>query len=308
MSDSPIPEVKHALARLVTDELTPETDHAGFLHLQNRYLRNGHINRLIDSYGRIIPSLKAGYDVAVLGASPLEGFFLSRAADLHSCRLYGSQEHLVYKSNKEFSFSRTLTGVQDCQVYSVNRHNLETPLPDKDEAFDAIICLEVLEHLRRDPLEFMTEVRRTLRAGGSLYLSTPNMNSARAIFRALNWESPMFFPSFGPPPAGIIHAHEYSLFELLALLKHAGFQVETVDSFDHPITPSFNHDTEYRSKRLLDEDTLARFRIESVETSVVENLLGGSPHRGDYLFVQASRACQVQSKPYAPLFCLFDEH
>jgi SAM-dependent methyltransferase len=306
MSHLTIAEVKRELTRVVAVELTPPSEHSGSQYLKSRYLQNGHITRLIESYARILAALQPNATVAVLGASPLEGFFLEKTGRVKSYSLLGSQDNLVYRSASDFYFTRVLDGSSDCQVYSVARLNLETSLPDKDESFDAVFCLEVLEHLRRDPLAFMNEIHRVLRPGGSLFLSTPNMNSARAITRALTWESPMFFPSFGPPPFGIIHAHEYSLFELLALVQASGLKAEEVDSFDHPQTELFNHDLAYRSRGLLDEETLVRLGVGQVETSQVESMLKGARHRGDYLFIYATRAGEGSRQPYPPLFCLFE--
>jgi SAM-dependent methyltransferase len=46
-------------------------------------------------------------------------------------------------------------------------------LPFKDGAFDAIVMLEVIEHTGSDAAA-MAEIRRVLKAGGTLVLSTPN--------------------------------------------------------------------------------------------------------------------------------------
>lgn len=46
-------------------------------------------------------------------------------------------------------------------------------LPFKDSTFDCVICLEVIEHVK-NPYLVMLEIRRVLKMGGRLILSTPN--------------------------------------------------------------------------------------------------------------------------------------
>ena len=75
MSHLTIAEVKRELTRVVAVELTPPSEHSGSQYLKSRYLQNGHITRLIESYARILAALQPNATVAVLGASPLEGFF-----------------------------------------------------------------------------------------------------------------------------------------------------------------------------------------------------------------------------------------
>lgn len=47
-----------------------------------------------------------------------------------------------------------------------------TAIPERDGAFDAILCSEVLEHIP-DPLKALAEFRRLLRPGGTLILTAP---------------------------------------------------------------------------------------------------------------------------------------
>lgn len=54
-----------------------------------------------------------------------------------------------------------------------SRAALDEPLPFADGAFDAAICLEVLEHLV-DPEFAAREIRRVLHPGGALLVSVPN--------------------------------------------------------------------------------------------------------------------------------------
>lgn len=50
-------------------------------------------------------------------------------------------------------------------------------MPIASDAVDFIACIEVLEHATSQP-ELLSELRRTLRPGGQLYLTTPNRFSA----------------------------------------------------------------------------------------------------------------------------------
>lgn len=65
----------------------------------------------------------------------------------------------------------------------------DSPLPFDDGSFDLTTCVETIEHVR-DVQLLLSEVRRTLRPGGWLALTTPahgRLTAARAL--ALGWES-----------------------------------------------------------------------------------------------------------------------
>jgi SAM-dependent methyltransferase len=78
-------------------------------------------------------------------------------------------------------------------------------LPLKSEVFDSVVSFEVIEHLD-DPQIFLSEVRRVLKVGGVLVLSTPN----RDVTRKLDREG---------RPVNPFHVHEFSRDELLTLLQ-----------------------------------------------------------------------------------------
>lgn len=64
----------------------------------------------------------------------------------------------------------------------VARCDIETePAPFADASFDAVLFHELFEHLRINPIATFTEIRRVLRPGGVLLLSTPNLRSFRGL-------------------------------------------------------------------------------------------------------------------------------
>ena len=65
----------------------------------------------------------------------------------------------------------------------VHKIDFETDaVPFEDESFDVVLFNEVFEHLRIDLISTMTEVRRVIRPGGTLLLSTPNLRSVRGFW------------------------------------------------------------------------------------------------------------------------------
>ncbi len=79
----------------------------------------------------------------------------------------------------------------DCQIYALDieeaanvphelicdfkKHDINTsPLPYEDNFFDFINCQHVLEHLT-NPFEVLTECRRVLKPGGTLYVEVPDV-------------------------------------------------------------------------------------------------------------------------------------
>jgi len=62
--------------------------------------------------------------------------------------------------------------------------NLNSPLPYKDNSFDYVILMEVIEHIY-NPYFVISEISRILRKGGRLILSTPNILNIGSRFRFL---------------------------------------------------------------------------------------------------------------------------
>jgi SAM-dependent methyltransferase len=73
---------------------------------------------------------------------------------------------------------------------SVIRHDANDSFPFSDATFDVVWCTEVIEHVK-DPSFTLAEIRRILKPGGSLFMTTPN--SHFWLF--------LFFQVFGVSPA-----------------------------------------------------------------------------------------------------------
>jgi SAM-dependent methyltransferase len=104
-----------------------------------------------------------------------------------------------------------------------------------DEYFSTVLCCELLEHLREDPMHMMSEINRILKPGGHLVLTTPNIGSLRAIGAILEGYHPGFFPAYIRPSADgaepeARHNREYTPKEIVLLLLDSGFEVALLET------------------------------------------------------------------------------
>ena len=102
-------------------------------------------------------------------------------------------------------------------------------LPYKDKDFDIVLLAEVMEHLK-SPVRVLTEVKRVLKPGGYLILTTPNISQLGNIARLIRGQS--IHPSInlnvllGTPHAP--HFREYALIELTNMLIDMGFAIDKI--------------------------------------------------------------------------------
>jgi len=114
-----------------------------------------------------------------------------------------------------------------------NEHFIQTDmnkeLPFRDEKFDAIVCIDGIEHLE-NPFFFVRETCRILQSEGTLIISTPNINSIRSRWRWL-WTShhnKCKSPLNEHKPSYLHHINMMSYQRLRYILNTSGFKIEKV--------------------------------------------------------------------------------
>lgn len=107
-----------------------------------------------------------GQTLKVLDIPCGEGAFLGRPElaghELHGCDV---QNFLADRSDINF-----VAG------------NMDERLPYPDEFFDVVVCIDGIEHIKRQ-FDFVAECHRILKKGGHLVVSTPNISAMRSRWR-----------------------------------------------------------------------------------------------------------------------------
>jgi hypothetical protein len=85
-----------------------------------------------------------------------------------------------------------------------------------------------------DPMFMLSEVNRVSKDGASLFVTTPNVTSSRAVFKLLNGIEPYFYMQYHRDRSYHRHNYEYSPVTLTLLLEAAGYSgnVWTEDLFE----------------------------------------------------------------------------
>jgi len=100
--------------------------------------------------------------------------------------------------------------------------DLNMSLSYKDNTFDALTCLEIIEHLL-NPCHLLFEMYRLLRPDGQLVLTTPNIRNFRNLYQLI---FKRIFPHTSSDTFvwGGEHLHYFTKKDIGTLLKNADFQ------------------------------------------------------------------------------------
>lgn len=96
-------------------------------------------------------------------------------------------------------------------------------LPFKNNFFDAVFCLEVLEHVD-DPIKVLKEIKRVLKTGGYTVFLVPSDNK---LFKIV-W----FLWTFYYPVWKHAHVQSFTNSALEDFIKSLGFKIEMVKEFN----------------------------------------------------------------------------
>ena len=107
--------------------------------------------------------------------------------------------------------------------------DMNAPLPFADGAFDAVVCIDGIEHLER-PFDFVRECHRILRPEGVLILSTPNISALRSRWRWLltGFHNKGKVPLNERDPTPWHHINLLSFPALRYLLHRHGFRITAI--------------------------------------------------------------------------------
>ena len=128
------------------------------------------------------------------------------AVEIQAAKLVGADVSQV-------ALDRARTRLPDAELVLVEP---DEPLPFDDNVFDLVTCIETLEHVRDVQLA-LSEIRRVLRPGGRLALTTPASARWRVLFRGV--EHP-----FSP------HIRSFTRRSLRTTLESMGFHILELDT------------------------------------------------------------------------------
>lgn len=188
----------------------------GFKHTYERYwadrlavvdtVRDGTSppSEILESVEAILGNGRRLLDVGC-GNGALLGLAGGRYEQMYGC-------DLAEKALREVSLRGMKTACADLNVGA---------LPYKDNTFDCVTCLEVIEHVV-DPLRLLRELHRVLRPQGRLVMTTPNIRYFRNVLKLIV-EGRFPHTTTDTFVWGGGHLHYFTRNDLAQLFGEAGF-------------------------------------------------------------------------------------
>lgn len=126
---------------------------------------------------------------------------------------------------QDVTYADAANGTKITKTFCYQHFNVENDsFPYTEGEFDIVIFAEIIEHLLNDPCKVLREIKRVLKPGGTLIVTTPNVARLENVARLIAGEN-IYDPYSGYGPYGR-HNREYTRHELVTLLQFEGFDVE----------------------------------------------------------------------------------
>ena len=180
-------------------------------------------------------------------------------------------------SEQKVQILRRSSSVPTCEALSFRHFNVETEsFPFSDQQFDVLLFCEIIEHLQADPIKVLAEIKRILKPGGILVLTTPNVARLENVARIIGGTN-IYDPYSGYGSYGR-HNREYNRHELSLLLAWCGFDVEET------FTADVHHN---RALHYISKDTMLM---------LADALHQRQGDLGQYIFLRARNTRPMKSK------------
>ena len=159
---------------------------------------------------------------------------------------------------------------------------LENKIFENNE-FDVITSFEVIEHLT-DIKTYLSDIKKRLRVGGVIYLTTPNFNSLNRYYERTNWrviEYPAHLSYFTKSSLNkILTGNGFSLYKFLTtgVSFSGGLQFEKNNNKDKEIVPA---DKDYKIRKLF-SGSLGLI-LKNIINGVLNIFSAGATLKGYYL-------------------------
>ncbi|MET0371676.1 MAG: methyltransferase domain-containing protein [Sphingobium sp.] len=177
----------------------------------------------------------------------------------------------------------------DACRFAYDNFNIETDrFPYPDASFDLVLCCEIIEHLTHDPLPALREIKRVLKPGGRLVLTTPNVGAGRNLLKLIRGGN-IYDRYSGYGPYGR-HNREYTKSELVDLLARCGLIVDQ----------AFTADVKKPGKARRVGNLILRMMVGLFSRERARCL-------GQYIFLSAVSAGEAQSGRPSWLYRSFDD-
>ncbi|MDD3626071.1 MAG: class I SAM-dependent methyltransferase [bacterium] len=195
---------------------------------QEEYLRF-HLARYHFTLRLLSPFINQGIQILDLGSFPFHVPFLLKHFFDTNITLNGIPDDSKKGRDQKPGDSIILNSKNKKTEFSYFNFNLEHDrFPFKDDSFDLILCLEVIEHLLENPVFMLREIHRILKPGGALILTTDNALRFSQIFKLLFNKNIWF--RYYPGNPYFRHNREYTMNEIKELVSLNGFKPEKIKS------------------------------------------------------------------------------